>query len=258
LDGIYQHFREDEHTFIDQVIEWKDFVERQYSPKLTDFLDPREQFIANSVIGSHSEVQIMFFGGNVNTERKRALLYPVYFEPTEEDFHLAAFEIDYPKKFITLEHRHILGSLMSLGLKRTKYGDIIIQNHRIQIIVAKEIEHYVQLHFNEVGKTPVSLLPLSLQDIIIAEKSYETETKTISSLRLDAVCSAILKLSRQKTKPLIQNGYVKVNWKVIEDPSFEIMEGDIISVRGFGRSKVMSIEGKTKKDKLKVTIGKQK
>jgi RNA-binding protein YlmH len=65
-------------------------------------------------------------------------------------------------------------------------------------------------------------------------------------------------LSRQKSQVLIGQGLVKVNWMVIESPSFECQMGDLISTRGFGRVKILSIEGKTKKDKWRITIGKQK
>jgi RNA-binding protein YlmH len=51
---------------------------------------------------------------------------------------------------------------------------------------------------------------------------------------------------------------VKVNWTLIENPSFECKEGDIISVRGHGRSKIMGIEGKTKKEKWRIIAGRQK
>jgi RNA-binding protein YlmH len=49
-----------------------------------------------------------------------------------------------------------------------------------------------------------------------------------------------------------------VNWKTVESASFECREGDTLSVRGYGRSKVAVIEGKTKKDKWRIVVHKQK
>ena len=43
MSDIYQHFRQDERPFIDQVLEWKQIVLDQYRMKLTDFLDPRNR-----------------------------------------------------------------------------------------------------------------------------------------------------------------------------------------------------------------------
>lgn len=57
---------------------------------------------------------------------------------------------------------------------------------------------------------------------------------------------------------LIQQGQTKVNWTLIQNTSFELREGDMISVRGYGRIKILSIDGKTKKDKWRIKAGKQK
>lgn len=43
-----------------------------------------------------------------------------------------------------------------------------------------------------------------------------------------------------------------------ENVAFDCRESDTISVRGYGRCKVIAIEGKTKKEKWKVVVGIQK
>jgi RNA-binding protein YlmH len=256
--NLYQHFRKEEHHFIDQVLEWREAVKTWYSPKLTDFLDPREQEIVRLVIGNDPEVKVSFFGGASYVERRRALLYPEYFHPTQEDFELTLFEIKYPKKFVSLEHRQILGSLMSLGLKRAKFGDILIKEERIQFVAAKDVASYVRLNLEAIGRTKISLEELELVHILQLEEQWVEETITVSSLRLDAVLAQIFHASRQKVQELIENGLVKVNWKIIEETHFECKEGDTLSARGFGRCKIFSIDGKTKKDKWRVLVGKQK
>src|SRR5690625_7764586 len=76
--SIYQHFRPEEQPFVDLVLGWKDDVETQYKTVLTDFLDPREQLIFESVIGKQSDLNLTFFGGYDKAERKRAILAPFY------------------------------------------------------------------------------------------------------------------------------------------------------------------------------------
>lgn len=83
--NIYQHFRPEEREYIDKVLQWKQDVERQFAPKLTNFLDPREQTILKIIIGEHSDVHYDFFGGIDNAERKRALLFPDYWTVAKED-----------------------------------------------------------------------------------------------------------------------------------------------------------------------------
>lgn len=256
--NIYQHFRLEEREYIDQVLQWKDQVESQYAPKLTDFLDPREQHILKLLIGENNEVKYQFFGGSLDGERKRALLYPDYLMVSEEDFQIALFEIQYPSKFVTLEHRQVLGTLMSLGLKRGKFGDILMKDGKVQFFAAKEVSSYIQNNVESIGKAGVRLNEISSNEQISSRELWEENDLTVSSLRLDTVISGVYHLSRQKSQALIQHGLVKVNWTLTENPSFDCDEGDMLSVRGFGRAKIVAIEGKTKKDKWRIIVGKQK
>ena len=113
-----------------------------------------------------------FSGGIDGAERQRALLFPDYYSPEQSDFQLCLFEIIYPKKFITLEHRQIFGTLMSLGLKREKFGDILIQNDQIQFVAAEEIEIYLTVNLEKVGKASVTIKKLPFTDMIRVEESW--------------------------------------------------------------------------------------
>jgi RNA-binding protein YlmH len=74
-------------------------------------------------------------------------------------------------------------------------------------------------------------------------------------MRLDTVMSSVYNISRQKAASLIHGGKVKVNWTAQEQPSFELHESDLISSRGLGRVSILMIEGRTKKDKIRLQIG---
>lgn len=256
--NIYQHFRPEEREFIDQVLQWKRVVEDTYVAKLTDFLDPRAQQIVRLVIGETSSIRCQFFGGVDSAERKRALIVPEYHIIEAEDFQISIFEIEYPKKFVTIEHPQVLGSLMSLGLRREKFGDILFDKDRIQIIVAKEINNYLGLQLTSIGRAKVTIREIPLSEAITIVSDWNEEATTVSSMRLDTVISALFNISRQKSQVLIEQGLVKVNFTTIVKTSFECGECDLISVRGFGRTKINSIEGKTKKDKWRIIVGKQK
>ncbi|WP_110112906.1 RNA-binding protein [Bacillus sp. CGMCC 1.16541] len=256
--SIYQHFRQEERGFIDQVLEWKEEVTNQYSPKLTDFLDPREQQIALSIIGTEGDVNIAFQGGIESSERKRALIYPDYYVPELEDFQLAFYEIEYAKKFVTIEHPQVLGSLMSLGLRRSKFGDILVQDDQVQLVIANETASYIESNLQSIGKGKVHLKSILSEQLVEIREEVIEQTCTVSSMRLDVILANIHNISRQKVQVLIEHGLAKVNWKTIEQPSFECREGDMLSLRGYGRGKIISIDGKTKKDKWRIVVGKQK
>jgi RNA-binding protein YlmH len=256
--NIYQHFRPEEREFIDQVLQWKNYVETQYTPKLTDFLDPREQHILKMLIGENGDVNFQFFGGSLNVERKRALIYPDYLITNEDDFQISLFEINYPTKFVSIEHRQVLGTLMSLGLKRGKFGDILIKDGRIQFFAATEVIEYIKSNVESIGKAGVKLVETSLGEAISAKELWEENDLTVTSLRLDTVISGIYHISRQKSQTFIQQGLVKVNWTLSENPAFLCEISDMISVRGYGRAKIIGIDGKTKKEKWRIIVGKQK
>ncbi|MDM5328018.1 RNA-binding protein [Neobacillus sp. CF12] len=256
--NIYQHFRPEERDFIDQVLSWKDYVESSYSPKLTDFLDPREQHILKTLIGENGSITYKLFGGISEGERKRALIMPDYFLPTEKEFQINLFEIDYPIKFVSIEHPQVLGSIMSLGLKRGKFGDILMKDGRVQFFAASEISDYLKSNLESIGRASIRLKELALEEAITTDELWMEQAVTVSSLRLDTIISGIHHISRQKSQLFIQQGLVKVNWTSNENVSFECAEGDLLSVRGYGRVKILSIEGRTKKDKWRIVVGKQK
>lgn len=255
MDSIFQHFRKEEQQFIEQVSGWMNEVEDRYTPKLTDFLDPRERFIVKSVLGSN-DIQIESRGLFPDAERQRVLLYPSYYEPSVEDFNINVFELKYPVKFVTLRHPDILGSLMSVGLDRSKFGDIRIDEEKIQFAVADEVSLYLKTNFISAAKVKVQLIEVEdVTEMISVTEEWHEDSLTISSMRLDTVMSSVYNISRQKAAALIHGGKVKVNWTVQEQPAFEVHESDMISSRGFGRIKVLMIEGRTKKDKIRVQIG---
>ncbi|PGU58688.1 RNA-binding protein [Bacillus cereus] len=251
--SIYEHFRPDEVVFVDKVLEWKQAAE-YHQVKLTDFLDPRQQQIVSMVIGQ-GEVAIRFDGAMPESERKRALIYPDYLELNEEEFQVEVLEIDYPSKFYTLEHRQILGAFMSLGLTREKCGDILLQENRAQIAVAKEVASYIEMNLQSIGKVKVSLTPVQAEQILRVGEKWGEKSGTVSSLRLDVLLAEMLHISRQKVQPLIKDGLVKVNWKTVEQTAYECFPGDVFSIRGYGRSKIFSVEGKTKRDKWRILYG---
>lgn len=227
----------------------------QYAPYLTDFLDPRQAYIAETLIRQESDLKFTMYGGYEAAERKRCLIYPDYYEPTDDEFDVTLFEINYPTKFSELGHGRVLGTLMGSGIKREYFGDIISDGDRWQVFVANEVANFVQLQVTKIGKVAVRLEEANYTQILVPKDSWQDESETVSSLRLDSVISSVYNISRQRSKQLIESGKVKVNWTETDRPDFILDLLDIISVRGFGRIQIQSIEGKTKKDKIRLLLG---
>lgn len=255
---IYQHFRKEEQPFIDQVLSWKEDVERLYQRKLTDFLDPREQLIFQSIIGNNDDLHWQVFGGNGSTERQRIILAPFYETIQKEDFQITLLEATFPSKFVTLEHRDVLGAFMSLGIKRKKLGDLHVTSNKIHILVDSEIALYIQMNLTGIKKARVQFEEKPLEDFQSSPYQWVEQDGTVASLRLDAIVKEIYQLSRQKSSTLIEKGSVKVNYRMVEDPAFPLEEGDMLSLRGKGRSMLKTIQGQTKKEKWRITTAKLK
>lgn len=254
--NIYQHFRKDEQEFIDQVIDWVAQVENQYRPYLSNFLNPRQQFIVQSVVGQYEDIDFDNYGGNAKSEQARVLIYPPYFEPTVEDFDIALIEIDYPTKFAEISHGQIMGTVLGAGVSRDTLGDIVNEGDRWQFFIDLKMKEFIYMNVDRIGRTTVNLVEKDLEDQIEMTAKWKIEEVVVSSFRIDVVLARALNLSRNKAKALVNNNRIKINWIEIEQPDIDVERHDIISIRGHGRVQIREQLGKTRKDNIVLKIGK--
>ena len=254
-NNIAQHFRPDELEFIEQVQSWLKVALDEYRPVLSQFLNPRQQRIATTVVNREATVNHRYYGGQ-NAEMQRLLIYPSYYEPEVADFEISLLQIDYPTKFAILKHNQILGSLMGLGLTRNTFGDVVNAGDTWQFFVNKDMASYVITNLTKIDKIKIHLHPVALSLAVRNEDEWENTTITVSSLRLDVLISETFNLSRSRVKQMVEAGNVKLNWAEIFKPDYSITLDDWISVRHFGRIRLVEVLGTTKKEKLRVNINK--
>lgn len=257
--SIYQHFRKHEHPFVDQVLSWQEQVMRNYVAYQSDYLDPRDQQIVESIIGpNNDDVKYSFFGGATETERKRAMIAPFYEEITDDSFDIVLLEATFESKFITIQHRDILGAFISLGIDRKKIGDIYVAEDCFQFFLASELAPFVKMNLTKIKNASIKLREQPFTMLIENRDEWIHKQHSVSSLRLDVIVKDVYQMSRNKAVQLIKANRVKVNFTQIDDPAIPIMLDDLISVRGFGRSKLTEIHGKTRKDKWRITSARLK
>ncbi|RLK62949.1 RNA-binding protein [Atopobacter sp. AH10] len=252
---ILQHFKPEEEIFLDRIDELRGQVLDRYAPVLTGFLDPRQQFIARSIIGYDGEVRLAFEGGYNDSERKRAILFPSYFRPETEDYQLNLLDISYAKKFGELSHPQILGALLNTGIDRKYIGDILSDGENWQIVIDQTICPFVMQEATKIGKMKVKYAIRPLTEVILPKDFWELIEVTVTSLRLDSVISAGFHVSRQRAKNLVQQGKVRVNWMETERVDAMLALMDIVSIRGLGRLQLRQIRGRSKKDRIHITLG---
>ncbi|SDB87767.1 RNA-binding protein YlmH, contains S4-like domain [Pelagirhabdus alkalitolerans] len=251
---IYQHFRREEQPFIDQILNWKDQVEEQYVTRFTDFLDPREQHIFKSIIGNDESFVLSFSGGVEESERKQAMLAPFYVNASEETFPMTVMQATFATKFITIEHRDVLGSVLSLGLTRKKIGDIVVDQNDgvIQLVVSEDVGDFILMQLTSIKKATVRFKEVEPHEYYPLQNEWKSHETTVSSMRLDVLVKHFYSLSRNQALDVIKKGRVKVNFKQVEDPAFIVAQGDLLSFRGKGRSQLDTILKETKKKKWRI------
>jgi len=218
---------------------------------LTSFLDPREQYILEVIVGSFEDMKVSYFSGQ-SAERKRAIIAPSYFEPTEGDFEEVLIQINYPEKFVSIQHQHVLGTLMSLGIEREQVGDILVGD-TIQFVLTKQLESYIMMELTKIKGATVKLDSIPFKDMIQSKENWNIHHSTVSALRLDVVLKEMIRKSRSIAKQLIEKKRVKVNHTLIDSPDFQLQNNDLLSIQGFGRARIVDIGGKTKKEKVHIT-----
>ncbi|MDO4903328.1 MAG: YlmH/Sll1252 family protein [Limosilactobacillus sp.] len=253
-ENIKQHFRPDEAAFIDQVRDWISTVIGQYRPVLTFFLNPRQRYIAQTMVNREIDVKVQSNGGWDGAEMQRLLFYPSYYEPTAKDFELEVLEVNYPTKFIELHHRQIMGTLIGEGLERNAFGDILGDEGRWQVVVTSAMAKYLHTNINHIGRAKIKWEPVSDGDVLHPFEDWEEVATTITSLRLDSVVAAGFNYSRNRAKQLVESGNVRLNWEDVTRPDATVVEHDLISVRHAGRIRIDSDNGLTRKNKEKVVL----
>ena len=218
---------------------------------MTSFLDPRGQYILEVIVGSFEDTKVSYFGGQ-SAERKRAIIAPSYFEPTEGDFEEVLIQINYPEKFVSIQHQHVLGTLMSLGIEREQVGDILVGD-TIQFVLTKQLESYIMMELTKIKGATVKLDSIPFKDMIQSKENWNIHHSTVSALRLDVVLKEMIRKSRSIAKQLIEKKRVKVNHTLIDSPDFQLQNNDLLSIQGFGRARIIDIGGKTKKEKVHIT-----
>lgn len=222
----------------------------------TCFLDPTTQISVDKLLSRVKDISYKKAGGYPQAERNIFVIYPDWMELDDELLPLCGLSIEWDGRYNKIGHRDILGSILGLGIKREKVGDIVINESKAQVIIMKDMASYIITNLNKVGRAKIKVSSLDLGDIDIPPHRFNSIYTTVPSMRLDCLASSGFGMSRNKILPYIRDGRVLVNWEPITKPDYQIEEEDLITVRGMGRLRIDSITGLTKKGRLAVVIQK--
>ncbi|WP_372663075.1 RNA-binding protein [Cohnella sp.] len=254
---IYEHFHPDEKSFVDRAWEWVERAAERHETKRTDFLDPRQAHILFTLANRHPDAQVVLNGGSARSERQRAIIAPDYKVLDSEEFGIVVLEIVSDDRRISdLDHGDYLGALLGLGIKRDKIGDLHVSEQGCHALITTDIGDFLIGHMKQAHRVDVSVSVRPLLELREVTAELEEQVLSVASMRLDGVASDVFRLSRTKIMAPIKAGRCRVNWKPIEDPSYHLGAGDVVSMKGFGRFKVLEAEGVSKSGRIRVRVGK--
>lgn len=211
----------------------KSYEENRYM--FTYFLDLEEQDILEQNTPALCFIAKKLWGGYAFAERKIAIFgseeqFGYQAEPPIALLRIEPANLKFAEK---LSHRDFLGSLLGLGIERKIIGDILVEDNIAYAYVHKSMVEFIKRELYKVKHTNVT--------VYVEEKEIEREPSFLDvggfvpSFRLDALLSLAFRMSRKESSDYIKMKKVYRNSKLCVSPATFLSEGDIISVRGYGK-----------------------
>ena len=221
-------------------------------PLFSRFLNLAEQKDAE-IAARKTGAAYSLWGGADDCERK---MLGVCGEeaPLAPDFPLECIQIAARSaKFSSpLQHRDVLGSLMGLGFERELIGDIILRENAAYVFCTDKMALFICENLQKIGNTAVRCTLSTPPEGAL--RTYREVRVQVTSARIDAVVAHLYKLSRSDAQALFRQGRIMVDDAVCEHTDYVLREGQILSVRGFGRSRYRGVESLSKKGKSNLII----
>lgn len=241
---------------------------RRGIPLFSDFAGLNEMdilyrlFEDKGIKGDITRNYMVSYGGYKDAERQMVCFLPDvwYQEVKEEDFPIECIKISpVSKKFHdALTHRDFLGVVMNAGIERDQIGDIIVKDDgngdisgyvfccrdKIPVLSGITRIRHTSVYTETCDGTNLSLI-----------QEFKEIQGSVPSMRLDAVIAVAVKSSRSRSLPLIKEGKVYVNGRRCMEGSRNVCDGDIISVRGYGKYRIGKPHAATKKGRYHITVG---
>ena len=247
---------DEEKLLLKRAYDKADEAEKYWRLSATRFLSPAEGAFLSKEL-AFSGIPHFFDGAYGEAERKMCLFMPPYMEQadalSDESNPLRILEIKNKAKE-ELSHRDYLGALLALGITRDVLGDILVKGDTAYLICHEDILPYLLLNFERAGRHTLILKEITRGELPSPEDTGEERTGTVSALRLDAVVALAFRISREEAKRKIDASLVAVNHLTVEKPDTVCKEGDLISLRGYGRARITKIGGESRKGRIFVTL----
>ena len=250
----------DEKLLLKRAIDKARQADRNCYPTATRFMAPEEA----AFVAAAPELYGYPFitdGGYPDAERRIFLFLPSYM-PVDTLPEQVFPQEDQPLSFLRIEntagapltHRDYLGALMALGISRDMTGDILIEDGSATLICLREILPFLLQNFTKAGACTLRLEEIQRAGFVPPQPQGKELTGTVAALRLDALAALAFRLSREEIKRCIAHGTLSCNHRQAEKGDVLLQPGDLLSLRGHGRARLLSVGGESRKGRLFVTF----
>lgn len=168
---------------------------------------------------------------------------------------IVLMKITNKSRFRELSHKDYLGSVMSLGIKREKFGDFIVDGENCYFPTFADIADLMERELTSVGRNPVDIQILEREKVNIYYK-FKSMNILVPSFRIDAVIAKLCSVSRGKAVEIINKGEVLYNYLEVKDKDLSVSFPATISIRKQGKFILENENGVSKKDKRYISVKK--
>ena len=222
-----------DQAFTAHILDLFTIAQQKYVTRFTGFLDMHQLALARRAAASCAYPNHSFFGGHPGGERVMLGVFAPYEEPDEAAFPIVPLTLTFRAED-PIGHR---------------VGDILMGEGLAVCFVTDAVAPVVLNELAKVGRCGVRVRE-GLPDALPALYRYADVPINVSALRLDCVAAALLHLSREKAAQAVRSGAVSLNGAPEQEVSRMLCEGDVLSVRGYGKYLVAQVLSETKKGRL--------
>ncbi|MBQ8345961.1 MAG: hypothetical protein IJY42_06835, partial [Clostridia bacterium] len=157
--------------------------------------------------------------------------------------------------YCALSHRDFLGALLGRGLERGVMGDLIVADAArptAYLWLDEEICDFVLNEWKTVGRDHVKVCRAERPPFDQLRRQTVPLRDTVASPRLDGVVAALCSLSRDKAAGMVVGGLVELDYLTEDRGDRTVCAPAVISVRGYGKFKVLSLSEPTKKGRIRL------
>lgn len=218
------------------------------------FLTPSEVACVETAYGARKDIHLVLDGGFAGAERRIAVFTQADWGSYQPDEVLAGVVLRHRAQD-ALRHQDVMGSILGLGLSRDVLGDIHMEPGAAWFVCLASIADFIVSELAKVGRVGAKAERVAMAELPEVSPALTEKQVTVASLRLDALVAAAFNWPRSEAAEAILSGRVQLAHRECLNTSHAVRAGDILSVRGTGRVKLLAISGETRKGRQRVVLG---